>query len=108
MSKFQKLAAINKIANECVQNNDFALALKFHNEFMKIAQNQSEAKYTVEPGDSLALIARKYNKKGFGVSVQKIMQRNNLSSSVVQPGDTLFIPLTGNPMQPGIDEEPMM
>lgn len=38
MSKFQKLAQINKIANECVQDGDFVLASKFHNEFMKIAQ----------------------------------------------------------------------
>lgn len=38
MSKFQKLAQINKIANECVQDNDFVLASKFHNEFLKIAQ----------------------------------------------------------------------
>jgi hypothetical protein len=38
MSKFQKLAQINKIANECVQDGDFVLASKFHNKFMKIAQ----------------------------------------------------------------------
>ena len=38
MSKFQKLAQINKIANECVQDGDFVLASKFHNEFMKVAQ----------------------------------------------------------------------
>ena len=38
MSKFQKLAQINKIANECIQDGDFVLASKFHNEFMKIAQ----------------------------------------------------------------------
>lgn len=38
MSKFQKLAQINKIANQCVQDGDFVLASKFHNEFMKIAQ----------------------------------------------------------------------
>ena len=38
MSKFQKLAQINKIANECVADGDFVLASKFHNEFMKIAQ----------------------------------------------------------------------
>ena len=38
MSKFQKLAQINKIANECVQDGDFVLASKFHNEFLKIAQ----------------------------------------------------------------------
>jgi hypothetical protein len=39
MSRFEKLAAINKIANECVQDSDFVLASKFHNEFMKIAQD---------------------------------------------------------------------
>ena len=38
MSKFQKLAQINKIANECVQDGDFELASAFHNEFMKISQ----------------------------------------------------------------------
>ena len=108
MSKFQKLAAINKIANECIEDGDFVLASKFHQEFMKIAQNQSEAKYVVEPGDSLALIARKYNKKGYGCSVQKIMQRNSLTDSNIYPGQTLFIPLEGNPMKPGIDEEPEM
>jgi hypothetical protein len=108
MSKFEKLAAINKIANECVQDGDFVLASRFHSEFMKIAQNQSEAKYVVDAGDSLALIVRKYAKKGLMTSVQKIMQRNNLTDSAIYPGTTLYIPLTGNPMQPGIDEEPMM
>ena len=38
MSKFEKLAAINKIANECIQDGDFVLASKFHNEFLKVAQ----------------------------------------------------------------------
>ena len=38
MSKFQKLAQINKIVNECVQDGEFAMASKFHNEFLKIAQ----------------------------------------------------------------------
>ena len=108
MSKFQKLAQINKIVNECVQDGDFVLASKFHNEFMKIAENQSEAKYVVDAGDSLALIVRKYAKKGLTTTVQKIMQRNNLSTSVIYPGSTLFIPLEGNPMQPGISEEPEM
>ena len=108
MSKFQKLAQINKIANECVQDGDFILASKFHNEFMKIAQNQSEAKYVVDAGDSLALIVRKYAKKGLTTTVQKIMQRNNLTESTIYPGTTLFIPLEGNPMKPGIDEQPMM
>jgi len=36
------------------------------------------------------------------------MERNKLESSVIQPGTTLYIPLEGNPMKPGINEEPEM
>ena len=38
MSKLNKLAQLNKIANDCIQDGDLELASKFHNEFMKIAQ----------------------------------------------------------------------
>ncbi len=41
MSKFQKLAQINQIANECIQDGDFVLASKFHQQFMKIAQESA-------------------------------------------------------------------
>ena len=76
MSKFQKLAQINKIANECVQDGDFVLASKFHNEFLKIAQSMSEAKHTVSAGESLTTIARMYSKDGLNTSARKIMERN--------------------------------
>ena len=46
MSKFEKLAAINKIANECFQDGDYVLASKFHKEFMKIAQIQKNEENT--------------------------------------------------------------
>ena len=46
MSRFEKLAAINKIANECIQDGDFVLASKFHNEFMKVAQEKRTYKVT--------------------------------------------------------------
>ena len=111
MSKFQKLAKINKIANECVQDGDFVLASKFHSEFMKIAQSMSEAKHTVSAGESLTTIARMYSKDGLTTSARKIMERNKLESSVIQPGTVLFIPLTGekDPLKkPGISEEPEM
>ena len=111
MSKFQKLAQINKIANECVQDGDFELASKFHNEFMKIAQSMSEAKHTVSAGESLTTIARMYSKDGLSTSARKIMERNKLDSSVIQPGTVLYIPLTGekDPLKkPGISEEPEM
>ena len=108
MSKFQKLAQINKIANECVQDGDFVLASKFHNEFMKIAQSMSEAKHTVDAGESLSLIAKMYSKDGLTTSVKKIMERNKLESSVIQPVTVLYIPLVGekDPLKkPGISEE---
>jgi LysM repeat protein len=111
MSKFQKLAQINKIANECVQDGDFVLASKFHNEFLKIAQSMSEAKHTVSAGESLTTIARMYSKDGLNTSARKIMERNKLQSSVIQPGTTLYIPLSGekDPLKkPGISEEPEM
>ena len=108
MSKFQKLAQINKIANECAQDGDFVLASKFHNEFMKVAQNQSEAKYTVKAEDSLTKIVQYYAKQGLTTSAEKIRKRNNLENSNLYQGSELIIPLEGNPMKPKISEEPEM
>ena len=108
MSKFQKLAQINKIANECAQDGDFVLASKFHNEFMKVAQNQSEAKYTVKAEDSLTKIVQYYAKQGLTTSAEKIKKRNNLERSNLYQGSELIIPLEGNPMKPKISEEPEM
>ena len=108
MSKFQKLAQINKIANECIQDGDFVLASKFHNEFMKIAQNQSEAKYTVKAEDSLTKIVQYYANLGLTTSAEKIKKRNNLERSNLYQGSELIIPLEGNPMKPKISEEPEM
>ena len=52
-----------------------------------------------------------YSKDGLTTSARKIMERNKLESSVIQPGTVLFIPLTGekDPLKkPGISEEPEM
>lgn len=38
MSNFKKLAQLNKIANEFINDGDFNSAARVHNEFMKIAQ----------------------------------------------------------------------
>ena len=108
MSMFQKLAQINKIANECAQDGDFVLASKFHNEFMKVAQNQSEAKYTVKAEDSLTKIVQYYANQGLTTSAEKIKKRNNLERSTLYQGSELIIPLEGNPMKPKISEEPEM
>ena len=45
MKKFEKLAYLNTLANECLLDNDFVTASKFHKEFLKVAQiDQDEAK----------------------------------------------------------------
>jgi LysM repeat protein len=46
--------------------------------------------YTVQPGDNLSRIAARY-----GSTVQAIMRANNLHTSVIQPGQVLFIPTHG-------------
>ena len=105
MKRFEKLAYLNTLANECLADNDFVTASKFHNEFIRVAQSMSEAKHTVGAGESLSLIAKMYSKDGLSTSVRKIMERNKLDSSVIQPGTVLYIPLSGekDPLKkPGI------
>ena len=43
--------------------------------------------HTVKKGDSLAVIAQKYS-----ISVESLLDVNDLSSSIIQVGDKLFIP----------------
>ena len=49
------------------------------------------ARYTVKRDDTLWRIARK-----FGTSVEKLKYANNLSSSIIRPGQRLKIPTKGN------------
>ncbi len=49
-------------------------------------------RYTVKPGDSLYLIATRYN-----ILLQDLVAANNLSSSVIMAGQVLTIPVTGQP-----------
>jgi len=50
MTKLTKLAQLNKIANQCIQDGDFASAAKVHDEFLKIAQ--MEEPEAVQPEDN--------------------------------------------------------
>jgi LysM repeat protein len=83
MSKFQKLAQINKIANECAQDGDFVLASKFHNEFMKVAQEKRTYKVT-DFKEFLRDIAEKT-----GVSVMQLKGYNPGVKNVLYEGQTI-------------------
>ena len=108
MKRFEKLAYLNTLANECLADTDFVTASKFHDEFIRVALSMSEAKHPVGAGESLTTIAKMYSKDGLSTSVRKIMERNKLENSSIYPGDVLYIPLTGekDPLKkPGISEE---
>ena len=84
MSKFQKLAQINKIANECVQDGNFVLASNFHNEFMKIAQMDSQNTYRAN-----------------GPNMQKAI--GAIQSNLLLPTDGLFGPSTAYAIVKALD-----
>ena len=94
MSKFQKLAKINKIANECVQDGDFVLASKFHNQFMKIAQ-----------GDAGAILKSRVA-KGMGLSAG--VSDEELLSNVIRICDYIKPERLRDPSQPATSENVML
>jgi hypothetical protein len=89
MSKFQKLAKINKIANECVQDGDFILASKFHNEFMKIAQ--------VPEGDAGAILKSRVAK---GMGLDASVTDAELLANVIRICDYIRPERLRDPSQP--------
>lgn len=70
------------------------LAVKDEVETLKDVQTPfrtRSVRYTVKPEDSLWKIA-----KEFGTSVEKLKHANNLSGSIIRPGQRLKIPTRGN------------
>lgn len=69
----------------------------------KIAQERSQATYTVVPGDNLYNIARNYP----GVSAENIISHNGLGDSGISPGQELSIPHPGLP-KPELSSQPSL
>jgi LysM repeat protein len=96
MSRFEKLAAINKIANECIQDGDFVLASKFHNEFMKVAQEKRTYKVT-DFREFLRDIAEKT-----GVTVMQLKGYNPGVKNVLYEGQTINLGPAAKKDAPGM------
>ena len=104
MSRFKKLAQINKIANECAQDGDFVLASKFHSEFMKIAQG------AMIPQDMLPKeensILRSRVAKGMGLSAGVLNEE--LLANVVRVCDYIKPERLKNPSKPASSNNVML
>jgi LysM repeat protein len=96
MSRFEKLAAIDKIANECIQDGDFVLASKFHNEFMKVAQEKRTYKVT-DFKEFLRDIAEKT-----GVTVMQLKGYNPGVKNVLYEGQTINLGPAAKKDAPGM------
>ena len=80
MSKFEKLAHLNTLANDCIKDGDFVLASKFHNQFIKVAQEKRTYKVT-DFSETLRDIAGKT-----GVSVMQLKGYNPKIQDVLYEG----------------------
>jgi hypothetical protein len=89
MSKFNKLAQLNKIANDCIVDGDFVLESKFHQEFMKIAQNER---------DDSGAILRSNVAKGMGLTPD--VSDAELLANVIRVCDYVKPERLRNPNQP--------
>jgi N-acetylmuramoyl-L-alanine amidase len=92
MDKLNELKALSDLAQQLEDNGHYVEANTVHNKFIRIAQKKT---HTVSQGESLSLIAKKN-----GVSTQDLMRANNLTKSIVYPGDILTIPSPAKPSGP--------
>lgn len=65
--------------------------------------NAAGTSYTVQPGESLWLIAQKH-----GVSYQEIMAANQLGSTVINPGMVLYLPGSSSNMGTALQAAPQV
>jgi hypothetical protein len=100
MSRLQKLAQINKLANECLKDGDFVLASRFHNEFMKIAQVPGV------PGGDAGRILRSRVAKGMGLDAGAL--DSDIFSNVIRICDYIRPERLRNPSQPASPNNVML
>jgi hypothetical protein len=105
MSRLQKLAQINKLANECLKDGDFVLASRFHNEFMKIAQVQQDPQDQV-PGGDAGKILRSRVAKGMGLDAGALDP--DIFSNVIRICDYIRPERLRNPSKPASPNNVML
>jgi hypothetical protein len=103
MSRLQKLAQINKLANECLKDGDFVLASRFHNEFMKIAQVPGVPGV---PGGDAGRILRSRVAKGMGLDAGAL--DSDIFSNVIRICDYIRPERLRNPSQPASPNNVML
>ena len=115
MSKLNKLAQLNKIANDCIQDGDLELASKFHNEFIKIAlaprlpmipKDQAPRLPEVRPGDDRGALLRAAVAKGMGLSAD--VADAELLANVIRVCDYIRPERIRNPNQPSAPNNVML
>lgn len=83
-----KLKSLNNLSSNTLQIGQKLIIEKSSDE---PAVSNNKINYTVQKGDSLWLIANKYN-----TTVDKIKNENNLKSNTLQIGQVLIIPSSEN------------
>ncbi|CEP67812.1 Cell wall hydrolase, SleB [Moorella glycerini] len=95
--KSKELMAISRVIYASLRL--FCLACFLLIGISAFAGTAAAATYTVQPGDTLYLIGQRY-----GISAWELQQANNLSSTWIYPGQTLWVPDQGGStyvVQPG-------
>ena len=90
-----ELIKLNNLTSTILQIND-KLIIPNYSEIKDIDNNETneisnETMYTVQSGDTLYSISKKY-----GVSVDSIKEKNNLSSNTLSIGQELILPVESN------------
>jgi len=106
MSRLQKLAQINKLANECLKDGDFVLASRFHNEFMKIAQTPPVPQVPQFPQGDTRRILRSRVAKGMGLDAGAL--DSDIFSNVIRICDYIRPERLRDPSQPASPNNVML